>query len=72
MTNEDYKKLRSEVTDSFALLRVYARATKEGFTDENFNEFFPTWCSMAYEGFPIQISMNLIISMLDEKHKYDN
>ena len=71
MTDNDYKRLRVEISNPYDLLSTYARVEKD-INTVDFDKYFPTWCSKASGNFPLQISMNMIISYLDEKHKYVN
>lgn len=71
MTNENYKKLREELNNPYELLKIYANSERN-ITSDDFDKAFPTWCNMVSNGFPLQISMNMIIGYLDDLHAYVN
>ena len=71
MTNEDYRKLRTEMQNHYQLLYTYAKIEK-GMAQEVFDDYFPLWCLNASGGLPIQICINMILNYLDDKHNYIN
>lgn len=69
MTNEEYRRLRTEIRDEYHFLKTFAYVERN-ISNKDFDSYFPMWCDREGGGIPIQISMNVIINQLDNKYAF--
>lgn len=71
MENQDYQKLRNEISNPYSLLANYAYISKN-ISNSDFDKYFQPWCRSVTGLLPIETCMSMIINYLDTKHGYTN